>query len=113
MRLSPLAACALALGAVLGAAPRAAAQGPTPPAAFRAATDSLLAATRRTWATPAAIAGGIAGAVAGGVAFAHFTHRAGGVNNVWGTAGGAVVGAGLFGGAGALLGLLVGSGIPR
>ncbi len=80
-----------------------------PPAIGQA--DSLV--SRDTHAEAGGIIGGLAGAVVGGVAFAHWTHRAGAVNNGSGTLGGAVVGAGLVGGLGALAGLLIGSGIPR
>jgi len=80
-----------------------------PPGVRRA--DSL--ASHDTHAEAGAIIGGVASAVVGGLAFAHWTHRAGAVNNGTGTVGGAVVGAGLVGGLGALAGLLIGSAIPR
>ncbi len=80
-----------------------------PPALGQA--DSL--ASRDAHAEAGAIIGGLTGAIAGGLAFAHWTHRAGAVNNGTGTLGGAVVGAGLVGGLAALAGLLIGSAIRR
>ncbi len=80
------------------------------PPAIRQA-DSL--ASHDTHAEAGAIIGGLAGAVGGGLAFAHWTHRTGAVNNGTGTLGGAVVGAGLVGGLAALAGLLIGSAIPH
>jgi hypothetical protein len=78
-----------------------------PPAVTQA--DSLIASD--THAQTGAIIGGFVGAVGGGLAFAHFTHRAGGNNSTTGTLGGAVVGAGLIGTLGALVGLVIGSSI--
>lgn len=76
-----------------------------------AQSDSL--SSHDTRAEEGAVIGGLAGAVAGGVLFAHFTHRDGAVNSGTGTLGGAIVGAGLLGGMGALVGLLVGSAISH
>lgn len=73
--------------------------------------DSL--SSHDTRAEEGAVIGGLAGAVAGGVLFAHFTHRDGAVNSGTGTLGGAIVGAGLLGGMGALVGLLVGSALSH
>lgn len=136
MRFGLIAACSLALGAALpsalpaqriltGAVPdstRALGMssradrvrpGPirlvSPPALLQA--DSLASTDSR--AEMGALIGGFAGAIAGGVLFAHFTHRAGAVNNGTGTAGGAIVGAGLLGGVGALTGLLVGGALSH
>jgi hypothetical protein len=81
------------------------------PVAVVEQADSV--ASRDTHAEAGAIIGGLVGAVAGGLAFAHWTHRAGAVNNGTGTLGGTVVGAGLIGGLGALAGLLIGSAIPH
>ncbi len=78
-----------------------------PPAVAQA--DSLIANDTR--AQTGAIVGGFVGAVGGALAFAHFTHRAGGNNSTTGTLGGAVVGAGLIGTLGALVGLVIGSSI--
>jgi hypothetical protein len=80
-----------------------------PPAVAQA--DSLIASD--THAQTGAIIGGLAGAVGGGLAFAHFTHRDGATNNTTGTLGGAVVGAGLIGTLGALVGLVIGSSLPK
>lgn len=76
-----------------------------------AQSDSL--ASHDTRAEEGAVIGGLAGAVAGGVLFAHFTHRDGAINSTTGTLGGAIVGAGLLGGMGALVGLLVGSAVSH
>jgi hypothetical protein len=76
-----------------------------------AQSDSLN--SHDTRAEEGAVIGGLAGAVAGGVLFAHFTHRDGAVNSGTGTLGGAIVGAGLLGGMGALVGLLVGSAVSH
>lgn len=76
-----------------------------------AQSDSL--SSHDTRAEEGAVIGGLAGAVAGGVLFAHFTHRDGAVNSGTGTLGGAIVGAGLLGGMGALVGLLVGSALSH
>lgn len=81
----------------------------SPPAVVQA--DSL--ASTDTRAETGAIIGGLTGALAGGVLFAHFTHRDGAVNNGTGTLGGAIVGAGLLGGMGALVGLLVGGALSH
>jgi hypothetical protein len=78
-----------------------------PPAVAQA--DSLIANDTR--AQTGAIVGGFVGAVGGALAFAHFTHRAGGNNSTAGTLGGAVVGAGLICTLGALVGLVIGSSI--
>jgi hypothetical protein len=76
-----------------------------------AQADSLTA--NDTHAQKGSIIGGLVGAVGGGLAFAHFTHRAGGTNSTTGTLGGAVVGAGLIGTLGALVGLVIGSAIHQ
>jgi len=80
---------------------------PAPPAVAQA--DSLVA--NDTHAQTGALIGGFVGAVGGALAFAHFTHRAGATNSTTGTAGGAIVGAGLIGTLGALVGLVIGSSI--
>jgi len=74
-----------------------------------AQADSVIA--NDTHAQTGAMVGGFVGAVGGALAFAHFTHRAGGTNSTTGTLGGAVVGAGLIGTLGALVGLVIGSSI--
>jgi hypothetical protein len=80
-----------------------------PPAVAQA--DSAIASDSH--AQTGAIMGGLLGALGGGLAFAHFTHRAGGTNTTTGTLGGAVVGAGLIGTLGALAGLVIGSAVIK
>ena len=96
-------------------APVARAQTPASAAtlAMLRATPDSNAPTPRSWSGTGAIVGGLGGGAAFAVAFYHFTHRNGAVNNKSSIVGGTLVGVALGAASGALLGAFVGSLFPK
>jgi hypothetical protein len=106
---------ALWFGLLIVLAPVTRAQGRAKAVALarlQAAPDSS-ATARRTWSGTGTIVGGVGGSIVLAVAFYHFSHRTGAINNATGTLGGTLVGAALGAASGALFGAFVGSLFPK